>query len=160
MPEPKFLADEMLGTLARWLRIMGYDTEYARDMADDEILQHAAKGDRFILTRDRELARRAGGRAMLVRSDDGAEQLEDVVRRFGLEFDENRTRCTMCNSELAPVTPEEASEQVPPRVLERHNEFLACPSCGRMYWKGTHWTGIREHINEAVRKARGNSGPR
>lgn len=158
--EPRFLADEMLGSLARWLRIMGYDTEYARDMTDGDILQRAETEGRTVLTRDRELALRAGDRGMLVRSDDGDEQLTEVTRCFGLIFDEAHTRCALCNRELVPITADEASERVPPRVLERHNEFLSCPSCGRVYWKGTHWAGIRRHIDEAVRKTRGNSGPR
>lgn len=157
--EPRFLADEMLGSLARWLRVMGYDAEYARDMRDDDILHRAVEEGRTLLTRDRELARKAGERGMLLHSDDGVEQLEEVVRQFDLVFNEERTRCTLCNRDLVPIGPEEASERVPPRVLERHREFLSCPSCGRVYWKGTHWAGICAHVNEAIRRASANRGP-
>ncbi|KQM12535.1 hypothetical protein AOA80_01760 [Methanomassiliicoccales archaeon RumEn M1] len=160
MTEPRFLADEMLGSLARWLRIMGYDAEYARDMRDDDILRQAVDEERMLLTRDRELASRAGDRGILLQGDDAIGHLEAVVRRFDLTFDEERTRCALCNRQLVPMSVEEAAPRVPPRVLERHREFLTCPSCGRVYWKGTHWTGICGHVGEAVRRARTNSGPR
>ena len=160
MSEVRFLADEMLGSLARWLRIMGYDAEYARDMRDDDILHQAMVEDRILLTRDRELASRAGEQGMLLQGDDAVSHLEDVVRRFGLTFDEEHTRCALCNHQLVPISVEDAARNVPPRVLERHRQFLGCPSCGRVYWKGTHWAGICLHVGEAVRRARTNSGPR
>ena len=156
----RFLADEMLGSLARWLRIMGHDAEYARNMNDDDILRQAIEEDRILLTRDRELAARAGDRGMLLYGDDAIGHLEEVVRRFELTFDEEHTRCALCNRMLVPISVEEAARRVPPRVLERHRQFLSCPSCGRTYWKGTHWTGICGHVDEAVRRARTSSGPR
>jgi len=156
----KFLADEMLGSLARWLRIMGYDTAYARDVTDSELLVQARAEDRIVLTRDRQLAERAGEGGMFVTSDDPAEQLAEVVGRFGLRFDETRTRCTRCNGALLERTPAEVKDRVPPLVLERQDAFLQCSWCGQIYWHGTHWDRIVEQVGAAMGKARGGSSPR
>jgi uncharacterized protein with PIN domain len=160
MAERRFLADAMLGSLARWLRIMGHDTVYARDVNDDQILVRARAEGRTVLTRDRQLAERAGGEGMFVRSDDPAEQLEEVVRRYGLRFDEGATRCTRCNGVLLPRAPEEVGDRVPPLVRERQDAFLQCSSCGQIYWKGTHWERIVAQVGAALDKARCGSSPR
>lgn len=153
MSEPRFIADEMLGSLARWLRIMGYDTMYAQGMDDTEILHVALEQDRRLLTRDRQLAQRAGEAGMLVSSDDAAEQLEDVIRTYRLEFREERSRCTRCNGPLTEVPGSEVGTEVPPRVRESQDTFYRCTVCGQIYWKGTHWERIVGQVGEAMRNA-------
>ena len=160
MVERKFLAVEMLGSLARWLRIMGYDTSYARDMADNDILSQAQKEGRIILTRDRQLAERASMDGMFIQSDDDAEQLRQVIRRYALYFDEESTRCARCNGLLSIKQRSEVESRVPPRVLERQEEFQVCSLCGQIYWKGTHWRDIRKRIALALDRARVDNSPR
>lgn len=139
---PRFAADEMLGSLARWLRIMGYDTTYQKDMADEEILRHAREEGRVLLSRDRELVGRAGESGMYVESDDPTAQLRQVFSAFSLTADERLTRCTVCNGDLETVDVSEVRDSVPPGVLENNDEFFRCVRCHKIYWKGTHWNRI------------------
>jgi uncharacterized protein with PIN domain len=143
---PKFSVDEMLGSLARWLRIMGYDTIYHRDQSDTEIVNTAWEEGRFLLTRDKELAFRAGDEGLFIEDDDVVGQLKQVSKLLGLTLDESLTRCTMCNGELETLSPKEAEELVPEGALKNNDEFFRCMGCGKVYWKGTHWVDIRARL--------------
>jgi len=146
MPEPSFLLDGMLGSLARWLRIMGYDSVYLRDEADRELL--TALGDRYLLTRDRQLAQRAGARGFYLESDELEVQLSAVVERFGLRFDVERTRCTACNGRLGKVPKEQVEHKVPEGTWSGHQDFWVCRDCGKVYWQGAHWKNIRDRLDK------------
>ncbi len=145
-PQPKFAVDEMLGSLARWLRIMGYDTTYKKDKGDNEILSSANEEGRIVLTRDEELASRASPSSLYVLSDDLDQQLVQVAGAFGLVASEEMVRCTVCNGDLGPVTKEELTGTVPKGALDSHEQFFRCKSCGKVYWKGSHWNNIRKRI--------------
>jgi uncharacterized protein with PIN domain len=142
--ERRFVADGMLGSLARWLRIMGYDTTYRKDAADGELASSAAAESRTILTRDLELARAPN--AFLVESDVLDEQLAAVVGRFGLAFRESETRCSGCNGELADASKDDVKGQVPDGAFSNNDRFWRCTSCGKIFWKGSHWIGITERL--------------
>ena len=159
MAEPRFLADEMLGTLARWLRMMGYDTVYARDLLDREVLRMARAEGRVLLTRDRQLAERAEDRGLLVTSDVLEEQLKQVIAALGLREDHLMPRCTRCNGQLETVGREEVAGRVPERVLAIRTEFYLCPKCGQIYWKGTHWDDIDRRLKRLL-GPKGGSSPR
>jgi uncharacterized protein with PIN domain len=143
---PRFSVDEMLGSLARWLRIMGYDTIYHRDQSDTEIVNTASEEGRFLLTRDKELAFRAGDEGVFIEDDDVTAQLRQVSKLLGLTLDESMTRCTLCNGELETLSPQDAEELVPEGALENNDEFFRCVECGKVYWKGTHWIDIRARL--------------
>ena len=140
----RFLADGMLGTLAKWLRLLGYDTAYDNFAADPELARRARAEGRVLLTRDHELAARRGLRALLIRSEVLEEQVREVVSRFGPPPQPALSRCGVCNTVLEPVTPEEVADRVPPYVLQTQTEFRRCPGCGRIYWPGTHVQRMRE----------------
>jgi uncharacterized protein with PIN domain len=139
---PKFVADEMLGSLSRWLRIMGYDTAYEKDMEDMEILRLAEREKRMLLTRDKDLVRRARKSGFLVEDDDLSAQLRQVSDALDLKLDESLTRCTLCNGGLEIVSPEAVRDRVPIGALESNDEFYRCRKCGKIYWKGSHWDNI------------------
>jgi len=152
----RFIADSMLGSLARWLRMLGYDTLYAKNWHDARILEVAEQEGRTVVTRDHGLYVRAvkrGLEAVLV-----PEEVEDALAilalRFGLrlEVDPDRSRCPHCNAPLRRATREEVSGKVPPRVLERHGEFWVCSGCGQVYWRGGHWRGIEATLAEARKR--------
>lgn len=145
MPEPSFLLDGMLGSLARWLRIMGYDSEYLRDEEDSALL--TALGDRYLLTRDRQLAQRAGSRGFHLESDDLDAQLSAVVERFGLRPELERTRCTACNGVLEKVPKDQVRGKVEEGTWGEQQDFWACRECGKVYWHGAHWKNIRERLD-------------
>lgn len=140
----------MLGRLARWLRVLGYDTLYS-PAADDPALARLARAEtRILLTRDRELARRAGLRVLLLRDDRVQEQLREVAARFALEAEEAFSRCTRCNVTLLELDREGARGRVPPYVYTTHARFRACPECRRVYWRGTHWAHMLETLESGA----------
>lgn len=145
-PPSRFAADEMLGSLARWLRIMGYDTTYEKDRGDDEILRSSKEEGRVLLTRDEELAARGAPSSLYILSDDLDQQLRQVADAFGLVADEGMVRCTVCNGELELMPKEQLAGQVPEGALENHQEFFKCRGCGKVYWKGSHWNNIRKRL--------------
>jgi len=134
----KLLCDHMLGSLARWLRFMGYDTEYPRPLPDRELIAKAREEDRILLTRDKELAARFSG-AICVRSDELEEQVREVATVLPLEVIDPLSRCSLCNTPIVPASVEEVRDAIPEGVLSRHDAFWRCPTCGRVYWQGSHW---------------------
>jgi uncharacterized protein with PIN domain len=138
VPSLKLLADGMLGRLARWLRASGYDTVYAPDTDDAELLRLARAQERVLLTADHALAQRRGARTLLIEAQDLSGQLRQVREALGPPPGARFSRCVACNGELAPIEKSKLNEQVPPYVLATQAEFLRCTRCGRIFWPGTH----------------------
>jgi len=149
--EPRFLADVMLGTLAKWLRILGYDTLYNNRIEDDEIVRLCLAESRIALTRDTRLVkRRLLRQSLLIESVELGEQLRQVVAFLGGRLDKARllTRCIECNSLLVPVAAESVKALVPEYVFKTQSEFKQCPSCQRVYWGGTHRDQIQKRLGK------------
>ena len=144
---PKFLADAMLGRLARWLRILGYDAEYFPG-EDDDLLRQALREGRVLLTRDTHLLQRRGlPPHLFIESDHVMEQLRQVVRALHLKPTVPPAhRCCCCNTELEPRDRTQVVGLVPEFVWSHHDEFWACRSCRRIYWAGTHRMRMQEAI--------------
>jgi uncharacterized protein with PIN domain len=154
--EPRFIVNTMLGNIARWLRMLGYDTLYDRKYEDWKILQIAEKENRIIITRDRGLHRRAlnrGLKSIYLEMDDIAERLAYIAYVTGIRLyiDLERSRCPICNGELRKVSKEEVKGKVPPKVYRLHDDFWICTRCGKVYWIGSHWRKIEEILAEARR---------
>ncbi len=144
-----FIADSMLGSLARWLRFMGYDVEYFREGEDAELVRIARQGGRTILTRDGGLIRRFRVSAVFIRSESLEEQCREFLQRVNVVPGERR--CMRCNRPLSTVKdPESVRDLVPEHVYHQRKSFQICPSCGSIYWKGSHY----ERMLERVRKVR------
>jgi len=153
---PRFLLDGMLGALTRWLRICGYDAKYLRCASDDELIRRAAEEGRVLLTRDRLLCRKAtkaGVEALFVEGSSDPDKLASVSRRFSLKLDPERSRCPRCDAPLAAVDRDAVRGKVPPRTFEAYDEFWVCSSCGKVYWRGSHWRNIVETVEKASRRA-------
>lgn len=157
----KFIADGMVGRLARWLRLIGYDVVYSRDLTDNELIRRAVAEARILLTSDVELYRRAvadGADSFLVKGRTEAERLARIAKRFriDLNIDTTTSRCPTCNATIRPVKKEQVKEKVPPSTYEVFNEFWECTNkdCGKIYWQGSHWKKIGEHLSKAERLAR------
>ena len=141
----KLLCDHMLGSLARWLRFMGYDTAYPEPGPDRALIERARLEDRILLTRDKELAARVSG-AVQIRSVNLEEQIHEVAAILPLRLVDPLSRCSLCNEVLEPAPFEEVKDRVPEGVRSKHHEFWRCPSCHRVYWQGTHWDKMIERL--------------
>ena len=139
MAQLKFIADVMVGKLARWLRVLGVDVVYSNTLTDDEILKIAESENRIILTRDvRFAARPRQQQCVLIQSDHYKEQVRQVLDTFNITEFSVFSRCLECNTPLEDVDKEAVFERVPPYVYLTQTRFAACPSCKRLYWHGTH----------------------
>jgi uncharacterized protein with PIN domain len=143
---PPLLLDAMLGRLATWLRLMGYDAAYLADTDDIEVVRQARAESRVILTRDRGLAARRGVEALLIDSQTLGEQLAQVKAEIGPPAQPLTPRCSVCNTALQPLSREAASGRVPPYIWRTKQTFKHCPGCHRVYWAGTHWTAIQQQL--------------
>jgi uncharacterized protein with PIN domain len=156
---PRFLADSMLGSLARWLRITGFDAEYRRDASDDGLIHEATSTGRILLTRDRALAARAakrGARVVLVESDRDEEQLVTVASALNLKLEASESRCPKCNGGLERAEKSMISERVPEASLNAFDEFWVCRECGSIFWKGSHWDQIRSTLKKVEKRGDSN----
>ena len=142
----RLLCAHMLGTLAKWLRFMGYDTAYPGPLGDTDLLALAEREDRVLLTRDKELAGRSA-RALRVHSDELEEQIREVAFALRLRLIDPLSRCSLCNTPLVAAKPEEVGGLVPEGVRTRHTSFWRCPSCAKVYWQGSHWDKMIERLN-------------
>jgi len=149
--EVRFVLDCHLGRLAKYLRILGFDALYTNRCGDEELAAISAGEQRVLLTMDKGLLMHASvERGYYVRESRPERQLLEVMRRFRL-FGAARPleRCLRCNTRLAGVSKQEILERIPPRVRERCEEYFGCPSCGRIYWRGSHY-GRMQHFIESV----------
>ena len=145
----RFIVDCMLGKLAKWLRILGYDTLYWRGN-DWQMLMEKGRG-RIFFTRTTKFSH--GGSfqgVILVRDDNPDLQLRNVIRELDLKIDEHRifSRCLICNRQLKKIPKKEVEGRVPDFVLSTNSEFSSCSECSRIYWKGTHQENMRRKIVE------------
>ena len=135
-----FVADRMLGRLARMLRLLGYDTEYSPEMTTARLREIAARGERVVLTRGHAEKRFPGlARVFSVQSEYAPEQLREVVSHFKLDARSGLwTRCTLCNAPIEKVEKTLVADHVPPKVAEVYEDFYRCRGCGHIYWQGSH----------------------
>jgi uncharacterized protein with PIN domain len=152
--EKRFVLDTHLGRLAAYLRMLGFDALYRNDYRDPELAWISAVEERILLTRDSGLLKRAVvAQGYLLRETHPRRQIIGVLQRFDL-FDSIAAfrRCMHCNALLETVPIELVSDRLPPRIRQSYNEFHICPSCGRIYWKGSHYQrmqGLIERISQS-----------
>lgn len=142
----KFIVTRELGKLARWLRILGFDTLYFREDNVGELALRALREKRAILTRAREVKRLRKSTAVIF-SQKINQQIKELKEKGLIKIDKSRifTRCTLCNR-LLRKEKKEAAQDAPPYVYKTQTEFMRCPDCGHLYWRGTHWGNIKEVI--------------
>lgn len=149
-----FILDAHLGKLAKYLRMLGFDTLYRNDFGDEEIIEIAARENRIILSRDKLLL---GSdritRGYYVRATEKHAQLKEVVSKFDL-YSQFRsfTRCMTCNTALIPKNKEEVLDKVDADTARIFNEFFWCPACEKVYWRGSHFERMEKLILSLVRE--------
>ena len=152
--EYRFIADDMLGKLAKWMRIMGCDVEYFRSITDKELAERAYASGRIILTRDTLLIRRrkVKDNHFFVIGDSYKDQIRQVVKHFPIDpYAQILTRCTICNASLTKIDREHIKGKVPEYVFTTQDSFETCPSCGRIYWSATHKERMLKQIEEILK---------
>ncbi len=142
----------MLGRLARWLRVLGYDTAYDAHIEDGLLARRASEEDRIVLTRDLRLpVEHKLSRYLIVADDRPLRQLRQVVEAFALSADRGLfTRCTRCNAEVRSVAADQIADAVPARVLREQSRFVRCSGCRRVYWQGSHTERMRRSLERAL----------
>jgi uncharacterized protein with PIN domain len=153
----KFLADGMLGKLARWLRILGNDVIYSVESDDSELLELAKKDERVLLTKDLELYKRAISRGLDYYYVDGKTELDriaEVAKRYSLPLviDMDKSHCPICNTKLAVASKEQLQSELEKNTFTYYSKFWKCSNCGQIYWQGAHWTQINNTLNQARAK--------
>ncbi len=146
------MLDVHLGRLAAYLRLLGFDTLYRNDYDDPELAQISNAEDRVLLTRDLGLLKRSlVNRGYFVRNTKPAQQLGEIVRQFNLAG-ANRPfhRCLNCNGILQSVEKEAIADRLWPRTQQFYGEFHLCPSCGNIYWKGSHYERMQKFVDEVL----------
>ncbi|MCZ6695018.1 MAG: Mut7-C RNAse domain-containing protein [Acidobacteria bacterium] len=153
----RFFADCMLGTLAKWLIILGHDVRFLTKIEDGTLVALAAQERRIILTRDRRLVmRRAARNHILIRSQDLEHQIRQVLdeRHLPIRADRLFRRCVRCNRPTRTVTRETVRGRVPPYVFKTQRRFTRCPSCSQIYWRATHVVSMLERLHKQSARGR------
>jgi uncharacterized protein with PIN domain len=152
----KFIVDSNVGRLARWLRIAGFDTVFINDLDDNRLVRLALSEGRVLLTKDTQILKRrvaATGRlkVILIESEEVKAQLRQVVKALNLgDKIKPFTFCLECNQPLVPREKEEVKELVPPYVFQTQTQYMQCPACHRVYWRGTHWQRMSRELQRIV----------
>ena len=152
----KFIVDSNVGRLARWLRMAGFDTEFINDLDDNRLVRLALSEGRVLLTKDTQILKRrvaAIGRlkVILIESEEVKAQLRQVVKTLNLSHEiKPFTLCLECNRPLVPREKEEVKELVPPYIFQTQNQYMQCPACLRIYWRGTHWQRMSRELERIV----------
>ena len=155
--EPKFITDRMLGTLTRYLRFMGYDTTSANglvegDPKEDTILLELAKQEhRLLLTKDAELARLGDASALLIRSDDVIEQVQQLIDMHLVKRKLAMSRCSLCNTELREANTCEIQKTTYAPKDWRNLSFFWCSRCKKLYWNGSHGKRLEEYMEHELK---------
>jgi len=152
--ELRFIVDHNVGKLARWLRMMGYDSLFFDGSDDSHMVAQALAEDRVILTRDSAIMKRRvvnSGRirAILINSEESEQQMRQVMDTLELKRQLRPfTLCLECNQPLVERKWEEVKERVPPYVYKTQSQYMECPACHRIYWRGTHWEAMIKKLEK------------
>ncbi len=149
----RFICDDNLGKLAKWLRTLGYDTLFFDPIEDGELVAKALKEDRVVLSRDTQLSRfkfKLGENLIRIENDKPLEQLKQVLDHFALKSDRELlfSRCSVCNEPLKKVEKEKIKDRLYLFVYETQENFVHCPKCDRIYWSATHVENITKKLAE------------
>ena len=148
----RFIVDHNVGKLAKWLRMMGYDTLFFNGSDDSRMVATALAEDRVIITRDTQIVKRrlvttGRLRAILVDSDEPELQLKQVIGTLNLDIHFRPfSLCLECNQPLVEKSKEQVRERVPPYVFKTQEQYMECPFCHRIYWRGTHWQAMNKKL--------------
>jgi uncharacterized protein len=148
----RFVADVMLGRLAKWLRIAGFDVLYSNKFTDDELIAISNLEGRVLLSRDtRLLIRKPVREFIFLKSQDIQKQIRQVFETMHISgLTSLLTRCLSCNEALVETPRESVRERVPAFVYETQSRFKSCPRCGKIFWAGTHRSAVVQTLQKLL----------
>ncbi len=149
----KFIADNMVGKLAKYLRVAGYDVKYPKNLSDNKIIDIAESENRLILTRDSNLITRKKIKKddiqfLFIESQEITRQLKQVKEELSLNIYPAFKRCIICNNELHNVDKRDVRGKVPDYVYKTKNNFFFCKKCNKIYWKGSHYKAMKQLLEK------------
>jgi len=153
----KFIVDNNVGKLAKWLRIMGYDTRFFNGSDDSHLVATALAEGRVVLTRDTQIMKRrvvTSGqlKAILIQSDEPERQMHQVIEALDLDCQFRPfSLCLECNQPLEERSKQQVKDLVPPYVFQTQSQYMQCPACHRIYWRGTHWQRMTEKLKKFMK---------
>ena len=155
--EIKFIADNNVGKLARWLRLIGYDTLLFKEKDDSHMIKIALNENRVILTKDTQFMKRrlvTNGtlKTINIKQDDPKLQVYEVVKTLNLNYYfKPFSLCLECNQVLIARGKEDVKNLIPAHVFETQTQYTECPACHRIYWPGTHWQAMVKNLQDLQR---------
>ena len=146
----KFIATKELGKLSKWLRILGFDTEYYTQDNKSSLVISALRDERVVLTRLMRFPQGHGIKVLHINSDFVKEQIKQLINELGLRLEKEQmfSRCTICNQEVVAIEKEKIKDNVPEYVYRTQSDFSICPVCARVYWQGSHWGNVSKILEE------------
>jgi len=152
----KIIVDGMLGNVAKWLRLLGIDTYYERDLEDDKLIELASKYNAILITGDEELSFKAFRKNIKVILLKNKLTKKSMIKKVLSELNINKnnleigSRCIRCNNLLKPIDKNLISNKLPKKIIENNDEFWYCDKCDKIYWYGSHWRNIEKELNEIL----------
>ncbi len=143
---PRLLCDFMLGRLAKWLRILGLDTEYYKPNKIENIILKSLKENRIIITRNSKISTRKTIKFILLNTDNLSEQIKHIINILKIDIPAEYffSRCVLCNNKLVEINKELVKDKVPEFVFQINEKFYTCEKCDKIYWQGKHYKSALE----------------
>lgn len=151
---PKFLADAMLGNIARKLRLLGFDCKYFATIKDDQLLSIAKNENRILITRDHEISNICKKQDIVtidLLGTDEMSQIVEICKKISVnkcKINMTNVRCTLCNGIIQPIEKEKIIDRIPIKVVQSMQQFWICDFCNHIYWEGTHIRNLQKFIDE------------
>jgi uncharacterized protein with PIN domain len=149
----------MLGKLARFLRLLGYDVQYSTEYSDETLLKKAFEDDRILITSDENLFKEAVNRnieSMFIKGGSTIDRISQVIKRYNLDLtaDPSISRCPQCGSIIKFELKENLKDRIPSRSYEEYDNFWLCTNnrCNKIYWQGSHWDNIKKMMRKIAEK--------
>jgi uncharacterized protein with PIN domain len=143
----KFIVDSMLGRLAKWIRILGYDTKYLREGTQFDLVRISLSENRIIITRNKRLSKKLTNKVILIHSEKLEEQLNELFLQIKLTDKNMLSLCVECNYPLLEIEKEKIKNIVPQYVYDTNNKFYICQKCNKVFWPGTHVEHMKKIIS-------------
>ena len=156
--KPEFLADAMLGNIARKLRLFGFDCKYFATIKDDQLLSIAKNDNRILVTKDHEIVnvcKKQNIPVIELCSQDEIRQIVEICKKISLskcKIDMIGIRCAICNGAVQSIDKEKIIDRIPVKVAQNTQQFWSCDSCNHIYWKGTHIRNLQKFTDEINEK--------